>query len=139
MTEALMTWLDYLDAHQPRFVDELLDFVRIPSVSASDANKAAVVRAGDWVVARLIAAGAENARMLPTAGHPVVYADWLHAGADKPTIVIYGHFMGSRRNPSTFGTPRPSIRWCAMAGSMAGARRTTRAACLFQSSPPRRC
>ena len=87
-----MTWQDYLDAHQPRFVDELLDFVRIPSVSASDAHKADVVRAGDWVVARLIAAGAENVRMLPTAGHPVVYADWLHAGADKPTVLIYGHF-----------------------------------------------
>ena len=85
-------WSDYLDAHQQRFVDELLDFVRIPSVSASDAHKADVVRAGDWVVARLIAAGAENVRMLPTAGHPVVYADWLHAGADKPTVLIYGHF-----------------------------------------------
>lgn len=87
-----MTWADYLDAHQQRFVDELLDFVRIPSVSAADAHKADVVRAGDWVVARLIAAGVENVAMLPTAGHPVVYADWLHAGADKPTVLIYGHF-----------------------------------------------
>jgi acetylornithine deacetylase/succinyl-diaminopimelate desuccinylase-like protein len=87
-----MTWQDYLDAHQARFVDELLDFVRIPSVSAADAHKADVVRAGEWVVARLIAAGAENVRMLQTAGHPVVYGDWLHAGADRPTVLIYGHF-----------------------------------------------
>ena len=87
-----MQWSDYLDAHQARFVDELLDFVRIPSVSAIDAHKADVVHAGEWVVRRLIAAGAENVRMLPTAGHPVVFGDWLHAGAGKPTVLIYGHF-----------------------------------------------
>ncbi|MDP3961888.1 MAG: dipeptidase [Pseudorhodobacter sp.] len=87
-----MNWSDYLDAHQARSVEELVDFVRIPSVSATEAHKADVVRAGEWVVNRLIVAGAENVRMMPTAGHPVVYGDWLHAGADKPTVLIYGHF-----------------------------------------------
>lgn len=87
-----MTWSDYLDAHQARFVEELCDFIRIPSVSASDAHVADVVRAGDWVVARMQAAGIENVRMMPTAGHPVVYGEWLHAGAGKPTVLIYGHF-----------------------------------------------
>lgn len=79
-----MTWSTYLDAHQARFVEELLDFVRIPSVSASEAHVADVVAAGDWVVARLQAAGVENVRMMPTAGHPVVYGDWLHAGRASP-------------------------------------------------------
>lgn len=51
-----------------------------------------MVRAGEWVVNRLIAVGTENVRMKPTAGHPVVFGDWLHAGADKPTVLIYGHF-----------------------------------------------
>jgi len=87
-----MNWTDYLDTHQSRFIDELVDFVTIPSVSAADAHKGDVVQAGEWVMNRLRAAGAENIVMLPTAGHPVVYADWLHAGADKPTILIYGHF-----------------------------------------------
>jgi acetylornithine deacetylase/succinyl-diaminopimelate desuccinylase-like protein len=87
-----MNWSDYLDAHQSRFVDELLDFVRIPSVSASRAHVGDVVKAGEWVVARLQAAGVENVRMMPTAGHPVVYGDWLHAGPGKPTFLIYGHF-----------------------------------------------
>lgn len=87
-----MSWSEYLDAHQARFVEELADFVRIPSVSASDAHIADVARAGDWVVARMQAAGIENVAMMPTAGHPVVYGDWLHAGADKPTVLIYGHF-----------------------------------------------
>jgi acetylornithine deacetylase/succinyl-diaminopimelate desuccinylase-like protein len=74
------------------FVQELIDFVRIPSVSAIPAHAGDVVTAGNWVVARMQAAGIENVRMMPTAGHPVVYGDWLHAGADKPTILIYGHF-----------------------------------------------
>lgn len=87
-----MTWEAYLDREQPRFVAELLDFVRIPSVSAKPENIPDVVRAGEWVAARLTAAGAERAEVLPTAGHPVVCAEWLHAGADKPTVLIYGHF-----------------------------------------------
>ena len=87
-----MGWQTYLDENQDRFVGELLDFVRIPSVSASEAHVKDVVQAGNWVVDRLIRAGAENVVMLPTAGHPVVYGDWLHAGADKPTVLIYGHF-----------------------------------------------
>ncbi len=87
-----MDWKDYLVAHQSRFVAELIDFVSIPSVSAIDAHKADVVAAGNWVVARMQNAGIENVRMMPTDGHPVVYGDWLNAGADKPTILIYGHF-----------------------------------------------
>jgi acetylornithine deacetylase/succinyl-diaminopimelate desuccinylase-like protein len=87
-----MSWSDYLDAHQARFVDELCDFIRIPSVSASDAHVADVVAAGEWVVARMQAAGIDNVRMMPTDGHPVVYGDWLHAGPGKPTVLIYGHF-----------------------------------------------
>ena len=85
------TYQTYLDTHQPRFQDELLDFLRIPSVSALPAHKADVQRAGEWVAARLQAAGAENVQLMPTAGHPVVYGDWLHAPG-KPTILIYGHF-----------------------------------------------
>lgn len=87
-----MTCAKYLDTHQSRFVDELCDFIRIPSVSAKPENKNDVRAAGNWVVERLTAAGLENAEMLETDGHPVVCADWLHAGADKPTILIYGHF-----------------------------------------------
>jgi acetylornithine deacetylase/succinyl-diaminopimelate desuccinylase-like protein len=85
-------WKDYLQENQDNFVAELLDFIRIPSVSASTDYTDDVVDAGNWVVARLQKAGAQNVRMLPTGGHPVVYGDWLHAGPDKPTILIYGHF-----------------------------------------------
>jgi acetylornithine deacetylase/succinyl-diaminopimelate desuccinylase-like protein len=87
-----MTWQTYLEDHQGRFVDELLDFVRIPSVSAKDENFGDVVRAGHWVVERLTRAGIENVRFMETQTHPVVYGDWLKAGSDKPTVLIYGHF-----------------------------------------------
>ena len=84
-------WEAYLDEHQPRFLSELLEFLRIPSISAIPAHAADVQRAAEWVAARLAAAGLEQIQILPTGGHPVVYADWLHAPG-KPTVLIYGHF-----------------------------------------------
>lgn len=87
----MTTWSDYLAQHQARFTEELLDFLRIPSISALSAHTADVQRAAEWVAARLRAAGMEHIEIMPTEGHPVVYADWLHAEG-KPTIMIYGHF-----------------------------------------------
>lgn len=87
----MTAWQSYLDEHQARFQDELLDFLRIPSVSALPEHAGDVRQAGEWVAARLQAAGMENVAVLPTAGHPVVYGDWLHAPG-QPTILIYGHF-----------------------------------------------
>ena len=63
-----MSWAEYLDSHQSRFVDELLEFIRIPSVSAKPENTGDVRVAGQWVVDRLRAAGIDNAEMLETAG-----------------------------------------------------------------------
>ncbi|NTT88327.1 dipeptidase [Tabrizicola fusiformis] len=102
-----MSWEAYLDRNQPRFVEELLDFVRIPSVSAKPENIPDVQRAGEWVAARLTAAGAERAEVLPTAGHPVVCAEWLHAGPDKPTLLIYGHFDVQPAEPFDLWTTPP--------------------------------
>ena len=102
-----MSWEAYLDRNQPRFVDELLDFVRIPSVSAKPENIPDVQCAAEWVAARLTAAGAKRAEVLPTAGHPVVCAEWLHAGADKPTLLIYGHFDVQPAEPFDLWTTPP--------------------------------
>ena len=85
------TWETYLDDQQPRFLDELLDFLRIPSISAISERAPDVQRAAEWVAARVTTAGLEHVQILPTGGHPVVYADWLHAPG-KPTVMIYGHF-----------------------------------------------
>lgn len=87
-----MAWKDYLDREQDRFVSELTEFVSIPSVSAKPENAADVQRAAEWVASRLTEAGGENVEVLQTAGHPVVCGDWLHAGPDRPTVLVYGHF-----------------------------------------------
>ena len=87
-----MHWSTCLTEGRCKFTQELLEFVSIPSVSALDAHFDDVTKAGNWVVDRLISAGISNARLLSTQTHPVVCADWLNAGEDKPTILIYGHF-----------------------------------------------
>lgn len=102
-----MDWQAYLDREQDRFVRELMAFVRIPSVSAKPENHADVVRAAEWVAARLTKAGAECAEVLPTVGHPVVCAQWLHAGPDKPTVLIYGHFDVQPAEPFDLWTSHP--------------------------------
>jgi len=84
-------WQDHLNTHQSTYLEELCDFLRIPSISSLPEHAEDVRRAGRWVAGRLERAGMENVEILPTGGHPVVYGDWLHAPG-KPTVLIYGHF-----------------------------------------------
>lgn len=86
-----MSWQNYLETHRSDFTERLLDFLRIPSISSLPEHAADVRRAGEWVMAQLHNAGMEHVEMMETGGHPVVYADWLHA-TGKPTVMIYGHF-----------------------------------------------
>lgn len=86
-----MSWQTYLVENRARFEAEMLDFLRIPSISALPAHAEEVRRAGEWVAQRLVAAGMEQVEVMETGGHPVVYAEWLHAPG-KPTILVYGHF-----------------------------------------------
>ncbi len=100
------TWNDYLAQNQPRFLEELLDFLRIPSISALSEHAADVQRAAEWVAARVAASGMEHVQILATGGHPVVYADWLHAPG-KPTVMIYGHFDVQPADPYDLWTSPP--------------------------------
>lgn len=84
-------WETYLTQQKERLLNELMDFLRIPSMSALSAHVGDVQRAAQWVEARMKAAGIESVRILPTGGHPVVYGEWLRAPG-KPTVLIYGHF-----------------------------------------------
>lgn len=95
---ALPRWEAYLADHSPRFLEELFDFLRIPSISALPEHADDVQLAGQWVASRLRKAGAENVQVMPTGGHPVVYGDWLHAPG-KPTVLIYGHFDTQPTDP----------------------------------------
>jgi acetylornithine deacetylase/succinyl-diaminopimelate desuccinylase-like protein len=106
-------WQKFLESNQERFEHELLDFVSIPSVSASSEYVEDVERAARWVSNRVEKAGDENTVIMPTGGHPVVYGDWLHAGKSKPTILIYGHFDVQPAEPfDLWDTPpfKPEIR-----------------------------
>lgn len=85
------TWERYLTDHQQRFIDELTQFLTIPSISSQSENLDDVREAGLWLMRRLKNAGLENIEMIETGQHPLVYADWLHA-ENQPTILIYGHF-----------------------------------------------
>lgn len=83
--------LTYVKSNQDRFLEELFDWLRIPSVSALPEHNGDVRRAGEWVVNKLKTIGFENVGLKETTGHPSVYGDWLHAPG-KPTIMVYGHY-----------------------------------------------
>ncbi|MGD8519783.1 MAG: dipeptidase [Desulfobacterales bacterium] len=87
----MASWETYLNEHKSQYLDELLGFLRIPSISSQPDHANDVQRAAEWVSNRLQQAGMEVVQVLPTGGHPVVYGEWLHADG-KPTILIYGHF-----------------------------------------------
>jgi acetylornithine deacetylase/succinyl-diaminopimelate desuccinylase-like protein len=102
----MSAWKNYLTANEDRYLKELTDFLRIPSISSLKEHKADVAKAAEWVGARMQAAGIENVQVLPTGGHPVVYGDWLYA-ADKPTVLIYGHFDTQPVDPLELWTNPP--------------------------------
>jgi acetylornithine deacetylase/succinyl-diaminopimelate desuccinylase-like protein len=99
-------WQQYLDDNQPRYLDELCEYLRIPSVSSLSEHVVDVQRAAQWVARRLAAAGIENVEIMATGGHPVVYGDWLHAPA-TPTVLIYGHFDVQPADPFELWTSPP--------------------------------
>jgi acetylornithine deacetylase/succinyl-diaminopimelate desuccinylase-like protein len=78
-------------SNQQRFLAELKDLLRIPSVSTLPEHKRDVLRAAQFIADDLKRMGMENVEVIPTSGHPLVYADWLHA-AGKPTVLCYGHY-----------------------------------------------
>lgn len=82
---------DYIQSNKDRFLDELLDLLRIPSVSADPAYDEDVKKTADQVALSLKEAGADNVTIYPTAGHPIVYAEKL-VSKDLPTVLVYGHY-----------------------------------------------
>ena len=82
---------DFVHQNESRFLNELLDLLRIPSVSTLPEHKDDVARAARFVADGLKRAGMENVEVIDTHKHPLVYADWLHAHG-KPTVLCYGHY-----------------------------------------------
>jgi acetylornithine deacetylase/succinyl-diaminopimelate desuccinylase-like protein len=84
--------INYARQNRPLYLVQLFDFLRIPSVSTQPEHDEDTRRAADWLADSMAIAGLENIRVITTDRHPIVYGDWLHAGPDAPTVLIYGHY-----------------------------------------------
>jgi acetylornithine deacetylase/succinyl-diaminopimelate desuccinylase-like protein len=108
----MTAWQAHLDAHEPQYFDELIEFLRIPSISTDPSRKADTAAAAQWVADRLKAAGVPEVELVQTPGHPVVSASWL-VDPSKPRVLIYGHYDVQPPEPlELWETPpfEPTIR-----------------------------
>jgi acetylornithine deacetylase/succinyl-diaminopimelate desuccinylase-like protein len=96
----------YLESTRDERLADYQAFLRIPSIGALSEHAADVRRCAEWLAARLVAAGLEHGEVSETAGHPVVYADWLHAPG-APTVLIYGHYDVQPVDPLDLWTSPP--------------------------------
>ena len=84
--------LKYLEENQDRFQNELIELIRIPSISNDPAYKQQMDRAAQWLADKLRSMDINNVAIFPTQEHSVVYGEWLNGGASAPTVLIYGHY-----------------------------------------------
>ncbi len=102
----------YVDENRQRFLDELFDLLRFPSVSADPKYKSDVLKTADFVAAKLKEAGADQVKVYETSGYPIVYGEKLIDSA-KPTVLVYGHYDVQPPDPlELWKTPpfEPTIR-----------------------------
>ncbi len=83
--------VDFININRDRYIDELKEYLSIPSISALPDYAPEVIRCAEWTADELRRVGLENVRLVETAGYPIVCAEWLHAG-EAPTIIFYGHY-----------------------------------------------
>ena len=98
--------VDYINVNRDRYVEQLKEYLAIPSISALPAHAADVRRCAEWTAAELARIGLHDARLMETPGHPVVYAEWLGAEG-APTILFYGHYDVQPVDPVELWTSPP--------------------------------
>jgi len=102
----------FVQQNRDRLLDELKDFLRIPSISTLPEHRGDIDRAAGFVADSLRKVGMENVEVIPTAKHPLIYADWMHAPG-KPTVLCYGHYDVQPADPlELWKSPpfEPSVR-----------------------------
>jgi acetylornithine deacetylase/succinyl-diaminopimelate desuccinylase-like protein len=92
MSDSRQAAIDYALKNRDRFLEDLRELVAIPSVSMQAEHKPDMGRAAEWLAGRLTALGMDAVQVLPTGKHPVVYGEWLGAGEEAPTVLVYGHY-----------------------------------------------
>ncbi len=83
--------IKYVKSHKKKYLEELKDYLRIPSISTLEENKKDIEKCSKFVASKLKDAGMEGVKIFPTDGHPLVYAEWMKAPG-KPTVLVYGHY-----------------------------------------------
>ncbi len=101
-----MSQRTYIDQNKDRFLNELFDLLRIPSVSADPKYKPEVLRTAETVKAKLSEAGADNCELCPTDGYPVVYGEKI-IDPKLPTVLVYGHYDVQPPDPLELWTTPP--------------------------------
>lgn len=91
MAKDIAAALKLAEEKNAEYIDDLRDFLTIPSISTDPAYRDEVRRAAEWAAEACTRAGLENVRIIATKGHPLVYAEWLGASG-APTVLIYGHY-----------------------------------------------
>ena len=81
----------YINSNKQRYLDELFELLRIPSVSADPKFKSDVLKAAEYLKKKLADAGMDNTELLSTDGNPIVYGEKI-IDASKPTVLVYGHY-----------------------------------------------
>ena len=97
---------EYIEKNKDRFIAELFDWLRIPSISADSKNKSDVRSAAEFLKEKLITAGADNVTLCETAGHPIVYAEKI-IDPSYPTVLVYGHYDVQPPDPLNLWTSPP--------------------------------
>jgi acetylornithine deacetylase/succinyl-diaminopimelate desuccinylase-like protein len=97
---------DHIEATRDARLADYMTFLRIPSISGQPQHAADCRRAAEWIAAALAEAGLEHAEVCETGGHPVVYADWLHAPG-APTVLVYAHYDVQPVDPLDLWTSPP--------------------------------
>jgi len=97
---------EYIQSNQQRFLDELFELLRIPSVSADSKHKNDVRKAAEYVVKKLKDAGADTVELCETKGHPIVYGEKI-IDSKLPTVLVYGHYDVQPADPINLWTSPP--------------------------------
>lgn len=84
--------LKNIESNRDRYMEELFEFLSIPSISSSNKHDDDTRKAAEWLVENIRKAGIEKVSLKETAGHPLIYGEWLGAGDDAETVLIYGHY-----------------------------------------------